>query len=1134
MSGYTDSEKIQYALKTALYRTMQTAMSDSASDERSAPLRVFPTNIMKVNIIEAGKGDIDEDGKYITGHTNAGTTANLLDPEGTVKNYKIICPVNNVITDKTISWLVGYGSSTKSYIDGRGTTGTSYPLKQWFFRGHYSGTGEAAFDAASAAYTGLQLAWNSSTDNTTPSEADIVPHLKYYLQVQTKHTGISHEDAVDNMTYEHDLLKGLIGLDSNFVSTIMVTQGEGGPTSCASLGTSGSQAGDFWFTQPSSGILSFYGVTNKVDASTDLASFNTKFPMISYVRYTGETGFGDGGGGGSVTLASADSNVSTMIGGTAQTMTTTSFNFDGNVGIGTTSPYAPLHASCATFPSTDANNPQTYNSTAYANVSAAFTRTNSDGGNRYGLFIGNLGNTGASYLQNLSTTNNVYYNLLLQPNGGNVGIGTTSPGSTLEIKDVTSGTAGEVESILKVNSVSGYHMVSLGTAGPSNYHSGSISIYKTLSATGTTKSVHLSGSTDDTYFNGDGNVGIGTSSPQTKLHVETTITTNDTTVPMDSDALNNTVGLYLSNRYSASFNYGVILGSLYNATGYIQSISNDGNGRNLVLNPGGGNVGIGTSSPDRGLCILDNQNTGQAIGNYYIGYDTRYQEPGALKIFQHLPITSGTYRISDGGGNLDPAINIITNFIGSGATSATHQGGCIQWTTQSRDNPTSGGAHGQPYAAIYGGRHSDIANHEGEMIFYTSDTTNRASGPNLNPRMTIKGGNVGIGTTSPDDKLHVQGGGIHVYCNSAGTGNDAAQASNAGNANIFMDCNNNPASTAKNGIIWKSKYSLSPHTYTKTSAGIYFQPEDNYFRGGLAFYTNGTGDVSTDATEKMRIDMDGNVGIGTTSPWTGLHVEASHGDNYHQAYNSFLWETGYTYDLWTSGNHIPQWSDNYSYFSIYSNRAILIRNGGIWSASDKRIKMNIEDVPDNISLEMLRNIPCRYYQYKDPTRQNGNKKTIGFIAQEVDEIFPIAITKKEDLIPSEMRLLVENENAIWTHLSDNTCKLYITDLEDAIPNTECLFILSDSSDNIIEKKIQVLDDGKSFIFKKKWNKVFLHSKMVSDFHVVDKQKLFSLNFSATQELDRQQQADKAEIAELKTEVATLKSELAAIKQHLGI
>ena len=43
-----------------------------------------------------------------------------------------------------------------------------------------------------------------------------------------------------------------------------------------------------------------------------------------------------------------------------------------------------------------------------------------------------------------------------------------------------------------------------------------------------------------------------------------------------------------------------------------------------------------------------------------------------------------------------------------------------------------------------------------------------------------------------------------------------------------------------------------------------------------------------------------------------------------------------------------------------------------------------------------------------------------------------------------------------------------------------------------------------------------------------------LDVLAIQELDKQQQADKAKIAELESKVASLESELAAIKAHLGL
>ena len=51
MSGtYTTDEKVEYALKTALFRTMQTKDQPS-SQELAAPPRIFPKNIMKMNLM---------------------------------------------------------------------------------------------------------------------------------------------------------------------------------------------------------------------------------------------------------------------------------------------------------------------------------------------------------------------------------------------------------------------------------------------------------------------------------------------------------------------------------------------------------------------------------------------------------------------------------------------------------------------------------------------------------------------------------------------------------------------------------------------------------------------------------------------------------------------------------------------------------------------------------------------------------------------------------------------------------------------------------------------------------------------------------------------------------------------------
>ena len=71
----------------------------------------------------------------------------------------------------------------------------------------------------------------------------------------------------------------------------------------------------------------------------------------------------------------------------------------------------------------------------------------------------------------------------------------------------------------------------------------------------------------------------------------------------------------------------------------------------------------------------------------------------------------------------------------------------------------------------------------------------------------------------------------------------------------------------------------------------------------------------------------------------------------------------------------------------------------------------------------------------------------------------------------------------------------------------------------------------TFTFEEKWEYVFCYGKEVDDFHSVDKAKIFALHHSAIQEVDRQQQADKAEIAELKTKNQALETKVQTMESY---
>jgi len=472
----------------------------------------------------------------------------------------------------------------------------------------------------------------------------------------------------------------------------------------------------------------------------------------------------------------------------------------------------------STFSSIDVNGGAIDGAIIGASSAAAITGTTITGTSLVGPLTGNVtGNVtgGAGAFTTLTASDDANFDsgtLFVDASANGVGIGTTSPAKKLEISSNANGqatadipgirientdttvtdtnVAGEIEFFSKDSSeadkISGFIKNVAEDAGTK------YALTFGAKATGANAAEAM-------RIDADGNVGIGTTSPSNTLHIENT-TSSGAYINYDGQS-NTEFGLRIeSNAGGGSFESdfgtgGTALLDLYANSSTVSGgdilVARTQSATPVLLVKGSGNVGIGTASPSYKLDINDDA----AIG-------------------AGLRVTGG-----GGGGPLATFTRDVgsTGTVEIGAASGDPQ---IKFTSAS-DNWSIG---------------------LDSTVFNICD----GSAVGANQRLIIDtAGNVGIGTTTPAEKLHVSGN-IMLDNNTA-----LLSKRVAGDTLNLIGINN-----SGQGLIEIGEASTVPDgmlIYTPTDSGQ-----------GVTFH-NGTDPL-------MFIENDGNVGIGTTSPNSALEV----------------------------------------------------------------------------------------------------------------------------------------------------------------------------------------------------------------------------------------------------------------------
>ena len=195
--------------------------------------------------------------------------------------------------------------------------------------------------------------------------------------------------------------------------------------------------------------------------------------------------------------------------------------------------------------------------------------------------------------------------------------------------------------------------------------------------------------------------------------------------------------------------------------------------------------------------------------------------------------------------------------------------------------------------------------------------------------------------------------------------------------------------------------------YTATS-GLLLGMEGN--NGWVSNYESGNLYLGTSGAARMTIASDGDVGIGIMSPLQKLDVNGAvniRGNATDQLLfcgsAEAIWYNN-TYFSWGYGGQYNYFGDNVTIgtsaapgYNLVVNGTAAKTGGGSWSTlSDVRMKDLTGEYQKGLN-EIMQLKPVTFtYKAGNPRELNSNEPQIGFVAQDVQKIFPEAVTECKD------------------------------------------------------------------------------------------------------------------------------------------